>query len=143
MPWLQAFELKKLSPLILIAGQPLTTRTTRMKASARAGSTAPAPPSQRMSWPFRIPARSPATTLRGAGRGPLPPQAAPRSNTVISQPVILAIWASDRVTTEAGSGWKFTDASCVVPLVTAQYKNAWMSCARVALDCEVFTMAYS
>src|SRR5579862_7088461 len=60
-------------PLILIAGQPLTTSTTRMKASARAGITAPTPPTQRMACPFRIPARSAATTLRGSGSRPAPP----------------------------------------------------------------------
>ena len=44
---------------------------------------------------------------------------------------------------DGGSGWKFTLASCAVPLVIAQLRNARRSCARMALGWEVFTMAYS
>ena len=60
-----------------------------------------------------------------------------------AQPLILAICASDSVMTDGGSGWKCTFASCAVPLVTAQVRNARRSWARVALGWEAFTTAYS
>ncbi len=59
------------------------------------------------------------------------------------QPLILAIWSSDRVTTDNGSGWKFTIAqltvTCEVSAVTARaHLTAWRSpkgrCARSAAN---------
>jgi hypothetical protein len=81
------------------------------------------PPGQRINRSFRVPERS--------------------GEAVIYQPLILAICAVDKVTMEDGSGWKFTCASCAVPLVIAQVRNARRSCARAALACEVRTTAYS
>ena len=88
--------------------------------SARAGA---APPGQQGSWPFRVPG--------------------PSADAVIIQPSISAICAADKMTMGGGSGWKFTLASCAVPLVTAQVRKARRSCARVELGWEVFTTAYS
>ena len=66
-----------------------------------------------------------------------------RQRSSPAQPLILAICVADKMTMGGGSGWKFTLASCVVPLVTAQVRKARRSCARVALGWEVFTTAYS
>jgi hypothetical protein len=62
------------------------------------------PPGQLVNRSFRMPERS--------------------GEAVIYQPLILAICAVDKVTMGGGSGWKFTWASCAVPLVIAQVRNA-------------------
>src|SRR5216683_1816267 len=73
LPWLHAFDVKKCQPLTLIAGSPLISKVRKMNVRARAGITAPAPPSQRMSWPLRRLVRSAAPSRRGSGAPPAPP----------------------------------------------------------------------
>lgn len=63
-------------------------------------------------WPIRIPERSALPDLPGSRSWPTSlTNRTTGADAVMYQPLISAICASDKVTTDDGSGWKFTFAA--------------------------------
>ncbi len=143
--WLPVFHtllVKKPQPLIWIAGQALTIRTTRMKPSISVGIQAPPKPSQRIIEPPRIQRRKAESAGRGGGCA-APPSGAAGMDAMAQW--ILAIRFLAMVWTFDGRATKFTGVRYFEPLpvVIPQVRKFFTGVASVGFGCDVFTIAYS